>query len=144
MASKTEQILTALAVRLRTVPKAKVERNTAVPERIPAGGLIVLRDGDPGEPEQVLGGVGSVYYAHAVEIEIYVEAASAGKRDDAFDVLVQKIGAVFDADPMLGGLAFGMTTARPEIETEAVAGAPAIKTGTIEVIVEYETATPLG
>ena len=44
----------------------------------------------------------------------------------------------------LGGLTFGMTTARPEIDTEAVAGAPAIKTGTIEVIVEYETATPLG
>ena len=47
MASKTEQILTAMTDRLRAVPKAKVERNTAVPERIPKGGLIVLRDGDP-------------------------------------------------------------------------------------------------
>ena len=144
MSSKTELILTALAVRLRTVPGPKVERNTAAPEKIPAGGLIVLRDGDPGEPEQALGGVGSVYYAHAVEIEIYVEAASAGKRDDAFDVLVQKIGVALESDRTLGGLTFGMTTARPEINTEAVAGAPAIKTGTIEVIVEYETATPLG
>ena len=58
--------------------------------------------------------------------------------------MVQKIGAVFDADPTLGGLAFGMAYGRPEIDTEAVAGAPAIKTGTIEVIVEYETETPLG
>ena len=49
MPSKTEQMLMALAVRLRTVPKAKVERNTAVPERIPKGGLIVLppRRGKP-------------------------------------------------------------------------------------------------
>ena len=144
MSTKTEQILTALTDRLRTVPKARVERNTAVPEKIPAGGLIVLRDGDPGEPEQALGGVGSVYYSHAVEIEVYVEAADAAKRDTAFDALVQEIGAALDANPNLGGLAFGMTTARPEIDTEAVAGAPAIKTGTIEVIVEYETATPLG
>ena len=144
MPSKTEQMLTALTEHLRKLSKVKVERNTAVPEKIPAGGLIVLRDGDPGEPEQALGGVGSVYYAHAVEIEIYVEAVSAGKRDAAFDALAQKIGAVFDADPTLGGLAFGMTYAQPEIDTEAVAGAPAIKTGTIEVIVEYETATPLG
>ncbi len=144
MPSKSEQILTALTDRLRKLSKVKVERNTVAPEKIPAGGLIVLRDGDPGEPEQALGGVGSVYYSHAVEIEVYVEAASAGKRDAAFDVLVQKIGAVLDSDPTLGGFAFGMTYARPEIETEAVAGAPAIKTGIVSVIVEYETETPLG
>ena len=60
MPSKTEQILTALTSRLRRVSKTRVERNTAAPEKIPAGGLVVLRDGDPGEPEQALGGVGSV------------------------------------------------------------------------------------
>ena len=57
---------------------------------------------------------------------------------------VRNIGAALDADPTLGGLTFGMTTARPGIDTEAVIDAPAIKTGTIDVIVEYETATPLG
>ena len=80
MASKTEQILTAMTDRLRAVPKAKIERNTAAPERIPKGGLIVLRDGDPGEPEEALGGIGSVYYAHAVEIEVHVEAGEASAR----------------------------------------------------------------
>ncbi len=144
MASKTEQILTALAGRLRTVPGPKVERNTAAPERIPRGGLIVLRDGDPGEPEQTLGGIGSVYYSHAVEIEVCVGAGEANLRDAAFDHLVQKIGVALDADPTLGGLAFGMTYARPEIDTEAVIGAPAIKSGTLDVIVEYETARPFG
>ena len=144
MASTTEKILTALTDRLRTVPKAKVERNTAVPERIPKGGLIVLRDGDPGEPEQALGGIGGVYYAHAVEIEVHIETGEAAARDAEFDALVMAIGAALDADPTLGGLAFGMTTARPEIDTEAVIGAPAIKSGTIEVVIEYETVTPLG
>ena len=142
--SKTERVLTALTARLRAVPKAKVERNTAAPERIPKGGLIVLRDGDPGEPEQALGGVGNVYYNHAVEIEVYVETGEASARDAAFDDLVLKIGAVLDGDPTLGGLAFGMTAARPRIDTEAVIGAPAIKTGTVECVIEYETATPLG
>ena len=128
--------------RLRIVSKTKVERNTAAPEKIPAGGLIVLRDGDRGEPEQTLGGISGVYYSHT--IEVYVEVADAAKRDAAFDALVHKIGVVLDGDPTLGGPAFGMTYARPEIDTEAVAGAPAIKTGTVEVIVEYETGTPLG
>ena len=144
MLSKTEQMLTALTERLRKLSNVKVERNTAAPERIPRGGLIVLRDGDPGEPEQALGGIGSVYYAHAVEIEVHVEAADTGERDAAFDALVQNIGALLDVDPTLGGLAFGMTYARPEIDTEAVAGGPAIKSGTIETIVEYETETLLG
>ena len=144
MTSKSEQILTALTDLLRAVPKARVERNTAAPERIPKGGLIVLRDGDPGEPEQTLGGIGGVYYSHAVEIEVYVETGEAAARDAAFDTLVRNIGAALDADPTLGGLAFGMTYARPEIDTEAVIGAPAIKTGTLECVIEYETATPLG
>ena len=142
--SKTEQVLEAIKGLLETVPGAKVERNTAVPEKVPASGLVVLRDGDPGEPEQALGGFGSAYYSHAVEIEVYVEEGAAAARDAAFDALVQGIGAVLDVDPMLGDLAFGMTYGRPEIDTEAVAGAPAIKTGTITVTVEYETESPLG
>ena len=61
MPSKPEQILEAIKTLLMTVPGAMVERNTAVPEKIPTGGLIVLRDGDPGEPETALGGFGGVY-----------------------------------------------------------------------------------
>lgn len=137
--SKTEQILEVLRAGLETVPGAKVERNAVVPEKIPAGGLIVLRDGDPGEPDTALGGFGNAYYNHAIEVEVYVEAGDA-----AFDALLGEIGAVLDADPTLGGFAFGMTYGRPDVDAEAVAGAPAIKTGTIIVTVEYETVSPLG
>jgi hypothetical protein len=143
-ASKTEQVLEALKARLQTVFGAKVERNTALPEKIPAGGLIVLRDGDPGEPEQALGGFGSAYYSHRVEIEIYVQGADDAARDTSFDALVQEIGTALEADPTLGGLAFGMTYGRPSVDVEAVDGAAAIKTGTLAVVVDYETDTPLG
>ena len=142
--SKTEQILQAVLARLETLPTTKVERNTAVPEKIPAGGLIVLRDGDPGEPDTALGGFGGVYYSHDVEIELYVEEGDAIARDAASDALVQEIGTALESDPTLGGLAFGMTYGRPEIDTEGVTGAPAIKHGTITVTVEYETDSPLG
>jgi len=143
-ASKTEQVLGALKTRLKTIPGAIVERNTAVPEKIPTSGLIVLRDGDPGEPDTALGGFGGAYYSHAVEVEVHVEDGDAAARDAAFDILIQEIGAALDADPTLGGLAFGMTYGRPEIDTEAVAGAPAIKHGILAVTVEYETDSPLG
>jgi hypothetical protein len=54
--SKAEQILDALKALFETLPDAVVERNSVLPEKIPDGGLIILRDGDPGEPEQALGG----------------------------------------------------------------------------------------
>ena len=83
-ASKAEQILDALKALLGTVPGAVVERNSVLPEKVPDGGLIILRDGDPGEPEQALGGFGGTYYQHAVEIEVYVEEGDAAARDAAF------------------------------------------------------------
>jgi hypothetical protein len=142
-ASKAEQVLDALKGLLETVPNASVERNSALPEKVPDGGLIILRDGDPGEPEQALGGFGSTYYEHAVEIEVYVEEGNAAARDSASDALLQQIGVALETDPTLGGLAFGLTYGRPEPSIEAVAGAPAIKTATLTVTVDYETAAPL-
>jgi hypothetical protein len=142
-ASKPEQVLAALKALLETVSDAIVVRNSVLPEKIPAGGLIILRDGDPGEPEQALGGFGNAYYQHAVDIEVYVEAGDPGTRDTAFDERLQQIGAALEADPTLGGLAFGLIYGRPEPSIEAVAGAPAIKTATLTVTVDYETDAPL-
>jgi hypothetical protein len=142
-ASKAEQVLEAMKALLETVPGAAVERNSVLPEKIPAGGLIILRDGDPGEPQQALGGFGNVYYQHAVEIEVYVEESDAAVRDTAFDDLLQEIGVVLDDDPTLGGLVFGLTYGRPKASIEAVSGAPAIKSATLIVTVDYETAMPL-
>src|ERR687891_504710 len=142
-ASKAEQVLDALKGLLETVPDAVVQRNSVLPEKIPGGGLIIVRDGDPGEPEEALGGFGSTYYQHAVEVEVYVEHGDAAARDAAFDGLLQQLGAVLEADPTLGGLAFGLTYGRPESAIEAVSGAPAIKSATLLVTVDYETDVPL-
>jgi hypothetical protein len=142
-ASKAEQVLGALKGLLEALPDAVVERNSVLPEKVPAGGLIILRDGDPGEPEQALGGFGSTYCQHAAEIEVYVEEGDAAARDAAFDNLLQQIGIALEADPTLGDLAFGMTYRRPEPAIEAVAGTPAIKTATLTVTVDYESDAPL-
>jgi len=142
-ASKVEQVLNALNALLGTVPDAVVARNSVLPERIPDGGLIIVRDGDPGEPEQALGGFGSTYYQHTVEIEVYVEEGDAAARDAAFDALLQQIGAALEANPTLGDLVFGLTYGRPEPAIEAVAGAPAVKAATLSVTVDYESDTPL-
>ena len=136
-------MLEAIKNLLEAVPGATVERNSVLPEKVPNGGLISLRDGDPGEPEQALGGFGNTYYQHAVEIEVYVEEGDATARDAAFDGLLQQIGTALQADPTLSGLAFGLTYGRPEPSIETVAGAPAIKAATLTVTVDYESDAPL-
>src|ERR671919_1808378 len=142
-ASKAEQVLDALKALLETVPDAVVDRNSVLPEKIPAGGLVILRDGDSGEPEQALGGFGSTYYQHAVDIEVYLEEGDAAARDAAFDALLQEIGVALEADPTLGGLVFGLTYGRPEPSIEAGAGAPAVKNATLTLTVDHETRAPL-
>ena len=144
MASKTEQILIALESALEAIPDISVERNSAVPEKIQSAGLIILRDGTADEPEQPLGGFGGVYCRQDAEIEIYVEDGDAAARDTAFDSLLGQVGAALNIDPKLGGLAFGLTYIRSEIDTEAVIGGPAIKAGTLIVAIEFEADTPLG
>jgi hypothetical protein len=45
-----ELALQALLARLQTVGSPEVARNEVLPAKLPAGGLVILRDGDPGEP----------------------------------------------------------------------------------------------
>jgi hypothetical protein len=78
-----------------------------------------------------------------IEIEVYVEEGDTAARDAAFDALLQQIGAALKADPTLGGVAFGVTYGRPEPAIEAIAGAPAIKSATLSVTVDYESDAPL-
>ena len=52
--SKREQVLQALFDKLSALPDAEVRRNISLPVKIPSSGLIVLRDGNIGEPEILL------------------------------------------------------------------------------------------
>ena len=143
MTSTTETILQALATLVDNAVSAKFERNASVPEKIPAEGLVVLRDGNPGLPDEALGGFDNAYYEHEVEIEIYVADGAQNTRDGLFDDIVTAIGAVLESDPDLGGLIFGMSYARPDVAVEIVPGSHAIKSGVLTLTLDYETPTPL-
>ena len=48
-----ETILPALPAQLTALPST-AQRGDVLPERVPASGLLILRDGEPGEPEVTL------------------------------------------------------------------------------------------
>ena len=143
MTSTTETSLQAFATLVDNAVSAKFERNASVPEKIPAEGLVVLRDGNPGLPDEALGGFDNAYYEHEVEIEIYVADGAQNTRDGLFDDIVTAIGTALESDPDLGGLIFGMSYARPDVAVEIVPGSHAIKSGVLTLTLDYETPTPL-
>ena len=99
MPTPRKTILAALHARLLALP-ATALRGDVLPERIPAEGLLILRDGEPGEPEVTLSPL-AYHYQHRAEIEAVVQG---GDRDAAFDALTASIGTALAADCTLGGL----------------------------------------
>lgn len=139
MPTTREAILAALYTRLVTMP-ATVLRGDVLPERVPAAGLLILRDGEPGNPEVTLSPL-RYHYQHRAEIEAIVQGAS---RDSAFDTLCVSIGAAIAGDRTLGGLCDWVEAEAPQPVDLPVEGAATLKAAVIPVILHYSTADPLG
>ena len=139
MPTPRESILTALHTRLQALP-ATALRGEVLPERVPVGGLLILRDGEPGEPEVTLSPL-AYHYRHRAEIEAVVQGAD---RDAAFDALCASIGTAVAADRTLGGLCDWVEAEAPRPVDLPVEGAASLKAAAIPVVLHYSTTDPLG
>ena len=139
MPTTRETILAALHARLQTLA-APVLRGDVLPERIPAAGLIILRDGKPGDPEVTLSPL-TYFYEHRAELEVVIQAGTG--RDALFDALTASIGAALAADRTLGGLCDWVEAEAPEPVDLPVEGAAALKAAVITVVLHYATSDPL-
>jgi hypothetical protein len=138
-----ESILQALFARLQTIAETTVLRNEILPERIPDDGLIILRDGDPGEPETLLSPL-SYYWQHRALVEAVVQKGDQAARDLALDGLYRKISLAIAGDRTLGGLCDRVTPQAPDSNVLAVEGSPQIKGAIIPIELIYVTTDPLG
>ena len=139
MASKRELVLAALYARLQTLA-APVLRGEVLPERIPATGLIILRDGKPGDPEVTLSPL-TWFYEHRAELEVVIQAGNG--RDAMFDALASSIGALLAADRTLGGLCDWIEAEAPEPVDLPIEGAAALKAAVIVIVLHYASPDPL-
>ncbi len=140
MSTTREAILTALTDLLRAIPQASVLRGEVLPERVPTAGLMILRDGDPGEPQVTLSPL-AYHYQHRAEIEAVVQGT---ERDAAFDTLCASIDTALAADRTLGGRCDWVEAEAPEPVDLPVEGAPSLKAAIIRVVLHYVSAAPLG
>ena len=138
MPSPRETILAALHARLSALP-ATALRGDTLPERVPTAGLLILRDGEPGEPEVTLSPL-CYHYQHRAEIEAVVQGAA---RDANFDTMTASIGAALAADRTLGGQCDWVEAEAPRPLDLPVEGAASLKAGVITIVLHYSTADPL-
>ena len=139
MTTTRETILAALLARLQPLA-ALVLRDEVLPERIPASGLIILHDGQPGEPEVTLSPL-RYHYQHRAELEVVVQAGTG--RASAFDTLIAAIGEALDADRTLGGICDWIEPEAPATVDLPIEGAATLKAAVITVVLHYTTTGPL-
>jgi len=139
MPTARETILTELHARLQPLD-ALVLRDEVLPERIPAAGLIILRDGQPGEPDVTLSPL-RYHYQHRAELEVIVQAPNG--RASAFDTLIAAIGAALESDRTLGGLCDWVEPEAPASVDLPIEGAAALKAAMITIVLHYTTTGPL-
>jgi hypothetical protein len=140
MASAIETRLIALQELIEDATDLTVARNEVLPTDIPADGLLILRDGDPGEPETTLSPM-TWHYEHAAELELITQGPD---RETTFDDLKVAIGAGVAADRTLGGLCDWIEADAPAPVEEPVFGADTIKAAVIIIRLSFATTDPLG
>ena len=139
MPTTRETTLVALHTRLQPLA-ALVLRDEVLPERIPPAGLIILRDGQPGEPEVTLSPL-RYHYQHRAELEVVVKAGTG--RASAFDTLIAAIGTTLEIDRTLGGLCDWVEPEAPASVDLPIEGAAALKAAIVTVVLHYTTNGPL-
>lgn len=114
------------------------------PRRVSPLGTVVLRDGDPGDPEMDLSPP-AYHYQHRFPVEILAYASAQPLRT-VLDAMASAIGAAVAADPTLGGLCNHVdVTALDMVDLigPASPGGPSQKGGIFEIIADYTTSNPL-
>ncbi len=145
--SKRLDVLTAVKELIaNALPRAKVlglDGAEAAPATIPADGMVIVRTGDPGEPEYTLSPI-TYYYDHRIPIEVSTFATPGLTTEEALDVMLVAIGEGVGADRTLGGLCDWLdTTSAGTDDIYAEGGGQPPRGAEIMLIASYSTRNPL-
>ena len=145
MPSIREQIIAAFFSELKTLESSRIKvlRNPDKLMKVSAdGAIIVLRDGESGDPEVLLSPL-TYIYEQVATLEIMIDNAYAQSQQTSLDDLLMIIGNLIDNNRSMNGLAEWMEAQAPEFLQEAVEGAPAIRAAAVNVLMRFSTTSPL-
>jgi hypothetical protein len=124
------------------LPFAKVLRNADRPTSIPPGGLVIIRDGDPGDPEVTLSPP-TYIYDHRIGLEVAAYEAASQTREQVLDQLLGQIGDAVRADRFLGGLCDFLDVEAASTDDIEAPGALSGRWADTGIVASYGTADPL-
>lgn len=141
MTSKRETVLAALVALITgNAAGATVLRNASLPKRIPNAGLVIVRDGDPGEPEVTLSPL-TYIFDHLATVEVIVEDEK--NQDVKFDAICVAIGAAVEGNRTLGGLCDWIEGVAPEPVEVVTEGGEPMKAAIVSILLKYSTTSPI-
>ncbi len=144
--SKKLDVLKALKLLIAVaVPKAEViglDGEEAAPARVPANGRIIIRTGDPGEPEIDLSPL-AYNWSHRIPIEFVAIETATLTSEEALDDMLVRFGAAIADDRQLGGLCDWLGIAAPGSEDIYTDGAEPPRGAELVLTANYVTDSEL-
>lgn len=142
MASRREEVIQAVVDLVQAaLPDAEVKRDAPWPSRSEPGGLVIIRDGDPGEPEECFS-PRAFTYRHEIPVEVFAPEAVAD-RHKALDDMITALGVAVDANRTLGGLCDWLEGVAPSPEDIASSASQPVRAALVPLMAEYTTSNPL-
>jgi len=141
MPTTRETILSALAHDIEAGLSAVFYRNRQLPAKIPELGLVIMDDGEPGEPIEVTLSPLRYHYQHAVELIVVVQSAAG--REGTIDTIFAEIGAVIAADRTLGGRCDWIETGGPVPTELPLDGGETMLAASVPLILHYAVSDAL-
>lgn len=146
MSKRLDVLLAVRQLIEAALPAARVlglDGAEAPPAIIPATGMVVVRTGDPGEPEYTFSPL-TYFYDHRIPIEVSALRGADITSEAALDVMLMAIGAAVDADRTLGGLCDWLdTTSAGTEDIYPEGGGQPPRGADLMIIASYSTSNPL-
>lgn len=144
--SRRLNVLKAIKVMIQgALPGAEViglDGDEAAPARISPTGRVVIRTGDPGDPEVDLSPV-TYNWTHRIPIEVAAFQSGGLTSEEALDVMLVAIGGAIIADRHLGSLCDWLDVIAPETDDLFVEGARPPRGADLLIVASYATTNPL-
>jgi len=130
------RLVTLLAVRN---PAPLVLRGETIPQRIPPGGLVVLRDGETVEETPILSPL-AWQIEHRAEVEITVAGATPAARNTLLDALLVDVGTAITTNRTLSGAVEWAQPGSASFEDVEFEGAAAARAAAIPITLWFTVA----
>ena len=147
MSKRTNILLALRALAADALPAARViglDGDEDVPQKIHTGGLVIVRSGDPGDPQVDLSPP-AWHWDHRIPMQFFIEKAEGQTREEALGDMIATFGAAIALDPTLGGQCDWAEPGAPlteDLYTDGAGRPP--RGGDLVVSATYTTTSPLG